>query len=58
MPSPDEMLETLSELKLTVDAAAILMGVAYLDHAFELLLLKSKFCDLTAAEDKRLFDDS
>jgi hypothetical protein len=58
MPSPDEMLETLSELKLTDDTAAILMGVAYLDHGFELLLLKSKFCNLTAAEDKRLFDDS
>lgn len=55
MPSSDEMLEILSSLKLMDDAAAILMGAAYLDHGLE-LLLKSKFCYLTPAEDRRLFD--
>jgi hypothetical protein len=57
LPSPEEMAATIASLRMMDDAAAILMGAAYLDHVLE-LLLKVEFRPLTLDEENRLFDGS
>jgi hypothetical protein len=56
IPSPDAMVEIISDLRsMDDDAALALMSAAYLDHALE-LLLKTRFRRLTADEHRRMFD--
>jgi DNA-binding MltR family transcriptional regulator len=57
LPSAEAMVETIASLRLMEDAAAILMGAAYLDHALE-LLLKAEFRQMTPDEERRMFDGS
>jgi DNA-binding MltR family transcriptional regulator len=57
LPSSAEMRRVLSELESQPDAQIVLMGAAYLENALY-QLLRSRFIEISADEERRIFDGS
>ncbi len=55
LPTDDEMIEIMANLRQTVDVATAVLGAAYLENTLE-RILKTKFVDLTKEDERRMFD--